>query len=225
MSLRSRIEASILKRLLTLVRDDSSPNLNALNDIAKNVRIIELNVKAFGYELSRRMAEALPAQGPTVARHVNLASKPCTQADIESDYRRCERSANTSIIRADDNFTKSLGEKPVAPFSVVGRTVDSLLDQLAGRIDFIKVDVEGAEPLVIAGARQAVSANPGLTIIMEWSPGQIQSAGFDLGTFLGDLCLTGLQPFDVQENTLSQLSFDELLNLPYRAGIVLKCPA
>lgn len=99
MSLRSRIEASILKRLLTLVRNDSSPNLNALNDIAKNVRIIELNVKAFGYELSRRMAEALPAQGATVARHVDLASKPCTQADIESDWcAHWARELKTAVI-------------------------------------------------------------------------------------------------------------------------------
>lgn len=86
MSVRSKIEAKILKRLLALVRSDSSPNLNALNDIVKNVRIIELNMKAFGYELSRRMAAALPQHGPTEARHVGLYSKPCTQADIESDW-------------------------------------------------------------------------------------------------------------------------------------------
>ncbi|MDF0490367.1 hypothetical protein PX554_19755 [Sphingomonas sp. H39-1-10] len=86
MSLARRLEARILKRLLALVREDSSPNLNALNDVTKNVRIIELNLKAFGYDLARKLAAALPPPGPTTARVIGLASKPCTQADIESDW-------------------------------------------------------------------------------------------------------------------------------------------
>ncbi|WP_353203374.1 class I SAM-dependent methyltransferase, partial [Sphingomonas sp.] len=52
----------------------------------KNVRLIELNLKAFGYDLARRMTEALPVRTDTVARHVGLRSKASTQEDIESDW-------------------------------------------------------------------------------------------------------------------------------------------
>ncbi|RIA46290.1 methyltransferase family protein [Hephaestia caeni] len=86
MSLRSKIEARILRRLLALVREDGAPNLNALNDIVKHVRILELNMKAFGYDLARRMASALPARPETQAAPVGLGSKACVQADIESDW-------------------------------------------------------------------------------------------------------------------------------------------
>jgi FkbM family methyltransferase len=65
----------------------------------------------------------------------------------------------------------SLGETDAEMFEVPGIRVDDLLCKLGGRIDFIKIDVEGAEPLVIKGARRAIETNPRLQIVMEWSPG------------------------------------------------------
>ncbi|MGI9377331.1 MAG: methyltransferase domain-containing protein [Tsuneonella suprasediminis] len=89
----------MLRRLLTLVRDDSTPNLNALNDIVKNVRILELNMKAFGYDLGRRMATALPERLETQAAPVGLRSKACVQADIESEWcAHWARELKTAVI-------------------------------------------------------------------------------------------------------------------------------
>lgn len=86
LSLDSAIEQRILKRLLSLVTEKSQPNMNALNDVVRNTRALELNMKAFGYDLARRMAAALPPPADTQPRIVNLASKPAVQADIESDW-------------------------------------------------------------------------------------------------------------------------------------------
>lgn len=75
------------KRLLSLIHKNGRPKRDALNEVAKNVRLIELNIKAFGYDLARRMGEALPPpRSDSVARHVGLRSKASTQADIESDW-------------------------------------------------------------------------------------------------------------------------------------------
>ncbi|WCM28042.1 hypothetical protein NDN01_03695 [Sphingomonas sp. QA11] len=72
--------------MLVLVTKDAKPNLNQLAVAAKNIRILELNVKAFGYEMARRLSEALPIPDDTAPRIVALASKPCVQADLESDW-------------------------------------------------------------------------------------------------------------------------------------------
>lgn len=42
------------------------------------------------------------------------------------------------------------------------------------RIDFLRMDAEGSEPLILKGAEKALS-NPEITICMEWSPIQIRS--------------------------------------------------
>ncbi|USI72057.1 FkbM family methyltransferase [Sphingomonas morindae] len=146
-------------------------------------------------------------------------------------YRRWSRSGNTSISPVGRDFTEHFGEDPVQGFTVRALRIDDLQDQLRGRLDFSKVDVEGAEPLVFRGAHAMLSSNPGIRIIIEWSPGQIQAAGFDIGDFIGELGSYGFRFYDIEKiGGLARrliaphprrLSEDELRNLPYRAGLLL----
>jgi FkbM family methyltransferase len=144
-----------------------------------------------------------------------------TGADLTL-YRRLTRSGNTSIANLGDAYTSALGEPPAESFVVRGLRVDDLMPQMNERVDFMKIDVEGAEPLVFEGARQTIAANPKLRIIMEWSPGQIHAAGFEISAFLDLLKGLELKAFDMQAEKLTPMSFDELANTPYRAGIILK---
>lgn len=137
-------------------------------------------------------------------------------------HRRKTRSANTSIAKLPDDFIRAMGEPESEAFVVQGVRIDDLASRLDNRVDFIKIDVEGAEPLVFEGAKQTIAANPALVIVAEWSPGQIQAAGFEVPAFLASLEAQGLRAYDIAAEQLSPLSYAELLNLPYRAGIVLK---
>ena len=75
-----------LRDLLALTGPDSRPNLNDISAIAHSLPAITLNLKFFGYDLARRLLAELPETTGAQARHVGLASKPSTQADIESDW-------------------------------------------------------------------------------------------------------------------------------------------
>jgi len=75
-----------LETLLSLVNKDSQPNVNALNVALRNVNLAHLNIKAFGYELARNLAEALPP-APTHGPHeIGLVPKASVQVDMESDW-------------------------------------------------------------------------------------------------------------------------------------------
>ncbi|HZI52322.1 MAG TPA: FkbM family methyltransferase [Chitinophagaceae bacterium] len=51
------------------------------------------------------------------------------------------------------------------------QTLDELAEQLElPRIDLIKMDVEGAEPRVFSGMTETIAKNPGLRILVEYSP-------------------------------------------------------
>lgn len=136
-------------------------------------------------------------------------------------HERIGRSGNSSIAPAGEAFTTWMAEPPERTSRVRSTRLDSLLDRLSGRVDVIKVDVEGAEPLVLAGARDLVARNPRLTIFMEWSPGQIRHAGFDVPQFCEDLALMGLHAHAMTENSLELLSATELANLPYQPAVML----
>ena len=137
-------------------------------------------------------------------------------------FRRTTRPGNTSIINFDEDFTTMMGEPPVQRFTVPGVRIDDLRDTLGGRIDFIKIDVEGAEPLVFAGALETLRTNPQLAIVMEWSPGQIQTAGFDLGGFIDVFRQEGLAPYTLAGGRPQPISYEEVAGLPYQAGIMLQ---
>jgi len=135
-------------------------------------------------------------------------------------FRRVGRSGNTSIFKVHEGFLDYLGESPSIEFSVCGVSIDQFSQHFGGKLDIIKIDIEGAEPLAFAGAQSVIAANPDLQIVMEWSPGQIQAAGFDVGEFLNTLSAMGLR-FHRLDASATKLSSSDLLNIPYTAGILI----
>jgi FkbM family methyltransferase len=92
-------------------------------------------------------------------------------------HRLRNRSVNTSISQlstaeAKENNVES-AESLVAPAT----TVDAVVARYGGTLNLMKIDVEGAELLVLRGARATIKANPQLRILMEWSPSQLARAG------------------------------------------------
>jgi hypothetical protein len=75
-----------LKTALRLVSPEGGPNTNVLAQKTRDIDNFGLNIKFFGYDLARRLADALPVRTGLTPTHVGLKSKPSTQADLESDW-------------------------------------------------------------------------------------------------------------------------------------------
>jgi 2-polyprenyl-3-methyl-5-hydroxy-6-metoxy-1,4-benzoquinol methylase len=75
-----------MKAMMSLVNERSQPNMNALTDAVKNVTAAHLSIKLYGYDLARRLSEALPTPEFTYAREVGLRSSLSIQEDLESDW-------------------------------------------------------------------------------------------------------------------------------------------
>ena len=65
------------------------------------------------------------------------------------------------------------------PVKVHAVSIDDYFADKPGKIDLIKVDVEGAEPAVFEGARRTLAKNRGIKILCEWSPDQMATARQD----------------------------------------------
>lgn len=134
-------------------------------------------------------------------------------------YTSRSRAANTTMATPD----KMPGyAQEFTAFDVEAARVDDRLDYLEGRVDFMKIDIEGGEPLAIRGARQTIANNPQIKIMMEWSPGQLQAAGFDVADFAKELEATNLALHALAyDGTVAPLDFATLATAPYQ-NIVLK---
>jgi hypothetical protein len=92
------------------------------------------------------------------------------------------------LMRLKNRLFARTERPPVEEYRPIASVrIDDLAGRLQGRVDIIKIDVEGAEPLVLAGARETIRGNRNLAIVMEWSPGQIEAAGFDLRRFTQEI--------------------------------------
>ena len=147
----------------------------------------------------------------------------CEKRRAVTLHRRVGRPGNTSIATPSEEFLKHIGEKPSETFQIPGLPVDALLERMGGRVDVMKVDVEGAEPLVLAGASRLLVTNPGVQIVLEWSPGQMRAASFDPGEFLGGLAAKGLRFYTLGSRGApgEPISQAELLNRESLAGILI----
>jgi len=82
------------------------------------------------------------------------------------------------------------------------------------RVDVIKIDVEGAEVQVVMGLAQTLQRNPDLTVMFEWSPGQLEMVGSSPAALLELMGDHGFS-FRLMERGLASIDTAELLETHY----------
>jgi FkbM family methyltransferase len=83
---------------------------------------------------------------------------------------------NTSIADVPVAELDQIGDRSV-PVPVRAISLDDYFGGDTPRIDLIKIDVEGGEPFVLEGMRGLLARQPGMQVLIEWSPGQIWKTG------------------------------------------------
>lgn len=133
-------------------------------------------------------------------------------------YRRVGRSGNTSIIQMTPEELQVFDEPPAEEFTVDCVSLDRYAE--LPKVDVVKIDVEGAESLVLAGMGELIRRHQPL-IVMEWSPDQIERAGFDANDLMATLDKLELLPHVIAPGgALEEKSIADLATLPYQ-NIVL----
>ena len=82
-------------------------------------------------------------------------------------------------------------------------TTAALDDELAdaGPVDLIKIDAEGAEPLIFKGMSKVIQRSPDIKIIMEFAPSHLRRAGTDPQGFLRAVEQSGFSISRIHDET------------------------
>jgi FkbM family methyltransferase len=113
-------------------------------------------------------------------------------------------SATTGPIKLYLSDT-NMGDHQVCPsqdrraVDIQSTTLDDYFASAMPRVDFLKMDIQGAEPLALAGATGLIGASPRLKIITEFWPAGIRALGRDPVEFLEALRSFGFDLFEVNE--------------------------
>lgn len=84
----SSAPAEISQMLRLTTAGASTPNINDLWRLAKDMEAMKLNVKFFGYELAKALLASLPPLPTGGPFSTQLTSRPSTQADLEANWTR-----------------------------------------------------------------------------------------------------------------------------------------
>ncbi len=95
--------------------------------------------------------------------------------------------------------------------SILDMKTISLDNHLANldHVDLAKIDVEGAEPIVIKGMRGIIDRNPNLKIIMEFAPTNLRRGRVEPIDFIHDIRSMGLQIRLIHEETGEIIEIDD----------------
>lgn len=80
------------------------------------------------------------------------------------------------------------------------------------QIDFIKIDVEGAELYVLQGAKEIIRKSENIKVLVEWSPGQMHQVGYEPLELLEFINELGFQSIKVVEENSAIRTNEYLLN-------------
>ena len=95
--------------------------------------------------------------------------------------------------------------------SVVTDTLDNSLKAFGySRIDIIKMDIEGAEPLALEGMGETIARNPALIIIFEFHPNAIKRLGYSPLKFLETFERLGFSMSVIDEDCGSCVPINDL---------------
>lgn len=93
-------------------------------------------------------------------------------------------------------WTNELAQSVTVPVS----RLDTVLEA-ESRVDIVKIDVEGAEPGVLRGMARIIEKNPGIRILLEFSPKQLAQAAVEPKEFLDMIEAMGLEISVVDDQT------------------------
>lgn len=196
------------------------PGMNVL-DIGANVGFYSLlAAEKIGSQGSLICFEANPEMSDIVFQNLQIngfgsrskvVDKAVYSENSSLTFNIFEKFLSSSSLWTDLGDIDSRRDS-IKELTVEGVTLDHFFS--AGtRIDFIKIDAEGAEPFILKGAKRVLEDNPNVIILMEFAPLFITKAYGSVEILYGELKSMGFRIFRIEhDSTLFEMSLTDAIS-------------
>ena len=158
-----------------------------------NFEILKKNVNVNGYQ------------------NVTLNNKAVSDKNGKLTLYITGRTSTENFLFKPENFVDSSKIKNTIEIDSI--TLDEYFRDFKGQINFLKMDISGAEPRVIKGMGSILSKNDSLKIQQEWWPNAIRTHGNEPDSHLKLLTQMGYKIYEIDgtKNKLNLVTSDDLM--------------
>ena len=139
------------------------------------------------------------------ATNVRILERAASDRALRASFRQNEATTGGSLV------PRVVGAGPGRTIEVETTTLDTELGDLSDRRLLLKLDVEGAERMVLRGAAVSLRAAVAVTALVELHPHALREAGTTPGELVADLVAFGLAPQYLDEAAHEIVPLDDEL--------------
>ena len=149
-----------------------------------------------------------------------VVNKAVYSEDTTLSFNLYENFLGSSSLFVNEDQLQNYREK-VRKIDVIGIKLDSHF-RLGEKVDFIKIDAEGAEPFILRGAVRTLRDNPSLKVMLEFSPEIIKGAYGSVKDFYREILGLGFAIYKIEhDSTLTILTSEAAANTQH-CDVILK---
>jgi FkbM family methyltransferase len=123
---------------------------------------------------------------------VSVQQSALSDATGEATFYRAAHGPMSSLYALPDGVEAE-------PILVHMSTLDEYFAP-GSRVDFVKMDVEGAEPRVWRGMQRILKENADIEVVLEWSSSHFKRSGEDPSAFMAEIQAAGFSPFVISDD-------------------------
>ncbi len=181
-----------------------------------SARIVGENGKVFAFE-------PLPQNYKVLSKNIstnNFKNVSAFQKAVSNSagmlelYFNAKETGTPSLVGKSSSLSMHVSVETV--------TIDDFLKDQLGKVDLIKIDVEGAEMMVLSGMLGIIKSSPSARIICEFCPDVLTRSGTDPLDYLKYLNSIGFKHIYVMDDdrlTLDEVDFKKVIDRCY-AGVL-----
>jgi FkbM family methyltransferase len=129
----------------------------------------------------------------------NVLVNGCDNVTVEQKALSDATGTLTLYQNANSVLHSTVFDWKQGAISVEALRLDDYLENRFGKVDFVKIDVEGAEPMVLDGMRRTIQSNPSICLVVEFAPKRVIATGRQPKQYLEDFINQGFLIYMIDE--------------------------
>jgi FkbM family methyltransferase len=169
-------------------------------------RLVGLKGKVFAFEVNNEITEILKDNCDinclfTTSENITICAKAVTDQNKKLQFKVLKNHmGSSSVMNFDPEFI--IKNKDTFQTKMVdGVSLDSFFPPNF-KIDFIRIDAEGSELLILDGMKRIIKENPNIIIMAEYNKNVIEANGQDTNSFISAFTKNGFSAYNINDTGL-----------------------